>query len=884
MKYIKQLKLKLAMLAILSSATVLVGCGGSSSGDGTPKVPDVIPEPSDTTAPTISLTGEDNLTIFQGSTYVDEGASATDLVDGIITVTTSGAVNEAVVGEYTITYTATDAAGNESSVTRIVTVTPAVLSGTAAGGAAIVGTVVAKGSLGNVKSSVIEADGTYEVDVTGLTAPYRLRAEGTVGGKTYKLHSYAEQASVGGTVNITPFTDLIIANTAQQLAENFFDSTSNTSLDADELDAQEDALQAKLQNVFDALGLDTAIDLLNSSFSADHSGVDAALDIISIDTDENNIATITNLLDDSSIIDDITDTEDNSAVITVDATDLGEAVTDTVAIANLFEDFSENFSDGLPKQEDISDLFSEDFLIDDESIEQFFSDILTDPEVIGISFVSLSVNDLDSEAGTASVSFSIAFGEDIDPETEQWYVEKNETLGWQILGNQRVVDLNTFGYHCNDYDGRDSFNGGCGINTSFADDDLSNNGTDGEPILSASVSVVSGDDGKIKDTFYIGTPYYSSEAQIYNEGDQRYTWDWRAFGDNAGEIDPSIFAVGDSIEYSFYAENLDLSDPSSPKTVGDSLFTYTLPIDHTPQTTGKYPSATTSTLDDLDAFELGEDLTISWALANGTQIDEILVQIDTLTGGYVLGVWTELLGSDKTSITVDKAMFDSELLGNDNFNPEEGYTVIVRIYASDLVTGQAHSVDYRVNVYADDGGDTGGGDTGGDGGTTPSTLECGYESGWDENEFNGNGAPINPNSFEDFKTVTADCGTTIITKEIIAGTTWGGNDNGGTFNIEGSATSTDPGTGYFNEDGEQFDFEWYIEVINSQYYLVVSGDYGDDGWFRETRAITNVETSQSGSTFEVTHYYEDNNFSDDDRASNADGEIWNTTYVITSAP
>jgi hypothetical protein len=282
MKYlIPPLKSNFISILLMSAAVALTGCGSDSKSttDDTPVV--------DTVAPVITLIGDASITIFQSSTYVDQGTTVTDDVDATVTAVTTGAVNEAVVGEYILTYTATDAAGNASTSTRTITVTPVVLSGTAAAGAAIVGTVVVKGSLGVVKSAVIEADGSYEVDVTGLTAPYRLRAQGTVGGKTYQLHSYTEQASVGGTVNITPFTDLIIANTAQQLAENFFDSNVDTSLNAEELDAQEDALQAKLQNVFDALGLDVAIDLLSSSFSADHSGVDAALDLISIDTDSN---------------------------------------------------------------------------------------------------------------------------------------------------------------------------------------------------------------------------------------------------------------------------------------------------------------------------------------------------------------------------------------------------------------------------------------------------------------------------------------------------------------------------------------------------------------------------------------------------------------------
>ena len=64
---------------------------------------------------------------------------------------------------------------------------PDMLSGTAAAGAAIIGQVTVKGSAGNTTSTLIEANGNYNVDVSGLTAPYILRAEGTVGGKAYTL-------------------------------------------------------------------------------------------------------------------------------------------------------------------------------------------------------------------------------------------------------------------------------------------------------------------------------------------------------------------------------------------------------------------------------------------------------------------------------------------------------------------------------------------------------------------------------------------------------------------------------------------------------------------------------------------------------------------------
>ncbi|WP_157826686.1 immunoglobulin-like domain-containing protein [Colwellia sp. 12G3] len=866
------LKTKYLPILLVPFAIAITGCGSDSDPTPTPML--------DTVAPVITITGEKNITIFQNTTYADQGATATDAVDGSVAVVTTGTVNEAVVGEYVLTYSSEDMAGNDSTSTRTVTVTPVTISGTAAGGAAIVGTVVVKGSLGVVKSSVIEADGSYEVDVTGLTAPYRLRAEGTVGGKSYKLHSYTEEASVGGTVNITPFTDLIIANTAHQLAESFFDSNIDTTLSADELDAQEDALQVKLQNVFDALGLDTAINLLNSSFSADHSGVDAALDLINIETGDDNIATITNLLDNTSITDDITDSDDNDVVIEVDTGGVVIAVTDTIAITNIFAAFTSEFSDGLPTRDDIEGYFSDEFINEDGSRNEFLTDILTDPDMIGISFISLAVNNLDSDAGTAMVSFSVSFNGKVDHESEQWFVTKDETLGWQLLGDQKIVELNDLNYHCNDYDGADEFAGACGINTSFEDNDLDNNGTGGEPILSASVAIISGEDGSVKDMFYIGTASTSSQGHIYNEAEQQYTWDWREFGTEAGQIDPSIFSVGDTIEYNLYQANLDLTDPANPAIVGQPLVTYSNPVNYEPQTVGKYPEATQATIDNMSDFTFGEDITIAWTLAEGTNISEVLVQIDDPQGNWVLGVWDEINDSSATSQTIDAAMFDEELLGNDSFDPTNGYTVIVRIYAEDSVTGQDHSTDYRVMVPAS----TSGGD-----GTTPTTLTCNYESGWNDLADFELGAPITPNSFADFNEVVAACGgTNLVTKANIAGTTLLDNGESTMFNDDNLATEASPSTGQFIDGAEVIDFTWYIDTVNNSTYIIVESNSDLDSdlpagfWLRETRAITNVvgTLGETGTTYKMIMYSEQSNYSDDDRAVGDDGEIWNSLYTV----
>ena len=76
----------------------------------------------DVTPPVITLKGANPMNIVQGSTFTDPGATATDDVDGSVPVTASGTVDTSKVGPYTLTYSATDGAGNTATETRIVEV------------------------------------------------------------------------------------------------------------------------------------------------------------------------------------------------------------------------------------------------------------------------------------------------------------------------------------------------------------------------------------------------------------------------------------------------------------------------------------------------------------------------------------------------------------------------------------------------------------------------------------------------------------------------------------------------------------------------------------------------------------------------------------------
>jgi len=74
----------------------------------------------DTTNPTVTLNGANPMTVVQGSVFVDPGATASDSCQGPLPVSASGSVNTAVVGTYTLTYSATDASGNTGTATRTV--------------------------------------------------------------------------------------------------------------------------------------------------------------------------------------------------------------------------------------------------------------------------------------------------------------------------------------------------------------------------------------------------------------------------------------------------------------------------------------------------------------------------------------------------------------------------------------------------------------------------------------------------------------------------------------------------------------------------------------------------------------------------------------------
>ena len=103
---------------LANNRTVLLGADGVNSTIATAFFAN-----DDGVGPVISIIGDNPLNLNVADTYTEIGATATDLIDGNRTVTPSGTVNTAMANTYTITYNASDVAGNAGTpVTRTVVV------------------------------------------------------------------------------------------------------------------------------------------------------------------------------------------------------------------------------------------------------------------------------------------------------------------------------------------------------------------------------------------------------------------------------------------------------------------------------------------------------------------------------------------------------------------------------------------------------------------------------------------------------------------------------------------------------------------------------------------------------------------------------------------
>jgi len=151
------------------------------------------------------------------------------------------------------------------------------ISGTAATGAALTGTVTAVGANGKTATVALAANGTFTLNSTDLTFPALVKADNGAG---MVLYSWA--AAADGVVNVTPLTTLalILTDLSDNLDAVFTGwSGSVNALTAGEMQTAQAIVNANLQTFYGSAALDyTNYDFLTTAFSADGSSIDAVLD------------------------------------------------------------------------------------------------------------------------------------------------------------------------------------------------------------------------------------------------------------------------------------------------------------------------------------------------------------------------------------------------------------------------------------------------------------------------------------------------------------------------------------------------------------------------------------------------------------------------------
>lgn len=216
------------------------------------------------------------------------------------------------------------------------------LSGTAATGLPIVGTVYAVDSTGRQSApTTTSSAGVYTLDVAGLTAPFILRIVGTSNGQPVALNSIATAANT--TVNITPLTDLIVSTASGRPAnKELVDLCTPTSGGSTAPAGCIAALAAATSGtkLADAVTFVRAIiaplntgntDPLTGSFAANGTGFDALLDrIVVTPADQGSLMATVTLIGTNQTIGTVTLPAGGTGTVTTtpnppSSTDVGNA-------------------------------------------------------------------------------------------------------------------------------------------------------------------------------------------------------------------------------------------------------------------------------------------------------------------------------------------------------------------------------------------------------------------------------------------------------------------------------------------------------------------------------------------------------------------------------
>ncbi len=345
-----------------------------------------------------------------------------------------------------------------------------VISGTAAAGAPIVGIVTVKGANGGTASSPISDDGSYSVNVSALTAPYILYAQGTID-RNKSINIYSSGVAPGN-INITPITDFILryalSSNSPANAYNSWDGTQITSTD---LNDAETTVQQQLTPVLSAVGLPSNANLMSDSFSVDQAGMNIAL--VALDITYDGLAvTVQNNYTGSAYTDNDITTQEADGLPSADEANTLVVITDSDAINQVWDIIEGLYATSLPDLDTLNTVWapnmSDDFLDNGYNKTQEINDVANDihPDQIGITIYAMIIKQLTGTPYQKAYSVRLLYsGELSDPGDTVMVYDGSK---WLLYGNQMWVKLryNFCTLMTIDSYGNDSFKSGFEVHTS----------------------------------------------------------------------------------------------------------------------------------------------------------------------------------------------------------------------------------------------------------------------------------------------------------------------------------------------------------------------------------------------------------------------------------
>lgn len=527
------------------------------------------------------------------------------------------------------------------------------ISGTAAGGLPVVGFVNVKGAAGNVVSSDIEVDGSYSVDVSTLTAPFILYAEGTVNNETVKYYS----AAVGtGTLNITSVTDFIVRNAVAGDPDAAYGNWEATQISEAELTLAADTARAQFAQVLIALGHDvTTVDLLRTPFSANQTGLDLVLEVISFDY-VGDIATITNTLTNASFEDDTSNSSDNGNTFDPATAEETQVLLDQVQITITMQIFNELYATSIPTAGAVN-TFVETYITTDylgwgANREQLTNDlIVSEPPVIGTTIGAVitgpyDVTGTDYVRGYQVSTFYNSPGEGADLDTEVIFFDGTT---WRLHGNREWIERE--------------------VESRAVLDVYSNNNTslrNGVQFWLKDQHGYSATQG-VQSAIITGHGLPEAGIKLAYQTDRSFAIDNEQWNTLVEMDDATLQAFANNTEYtvSLYTQTWNVVTLSDAPL---QTYTYNIPrgpILNSALDASYFPTLSAPTSHTLAAANIGGTLSVNWANATGASVNWISFYADEFEGERIELETGLLVGGN--SVVFDSSAEVEELI---NFAPD----------------------------------------------------------------------------------------------------------------------------------------------------------------------------------------------------------------------